>query len=146
MNKFIIYLARFLVGGAFVFAGVVKIMQPAEFAADVANYRMLPHEMVNLLAVTLPWVELLAGVMLIGGIWPRPSALVILLMTIVFSIAIAQALARGLDIRCGCFGTVEARRVGLTTLLTDLALMAMAAWLVWRYRGQEKLQPGEINS
>jgi uncharacterized membrane protein YphA (DoxX/SURF4 family) len=123
---------RLIVGGVFVYAGVIKILDPAGFASDVANYRLLPHSLVNLLAITLPWVEVVAGTLLTLGIWGRASAMVVTLMTCVFLVAITQAIARGLDIRCGCFGTVEARQVGLTTLLTDVALMAGATWLAWR--------------
>ena len=51
---------------------------------------------------------------------------------VVFLAAIGWALAHGYDIRCGCFGTVEARKVGVVALLEDGAMLAMAAWLAWR--------------
>jgi putative oxidoreductase len=120
---------RLIVGGVFITAGVLKILDPVTFAADIGNYRLLPHEVVNLMAITLPWIEVVAGLLLVLGIWNRASALILTLLMIVFLIAIGQALARGLDIRCGCFGTIEARKVGLLALWQDGALLAMAAWL-----------------
>jgi hypothetical protein len=69
---------------------------------------------------------------LVVGIWKRASAWVITGMMVVFLAAIGWAVAHGYDIRCGCFGTIEARRVGVTALAEDLALLAMAAWLAWR--------------
>jgi putative oxidoreductase len=123
---------RLLLGGLFVFSGLTKIIEPAAFATDVGNYRLLPHATIHLLAITLPWVELLAGLMLALGIWTRASAMVISVLMIVFTIAVSQALARGLDIKCGCFGTATARKAGLETLALDLTVLAVAAWLVWR--------------
>ena len=130
--KIVSLLLRLTVGGLFVVAGALKVLQPATFAADIGNYRLLPHEAINLLAITLPWIEVVAGILLALGVWKRASASVITVMLIVFLVAISQALARGLDVRCGCFGTVEARRVSALALGQDTALLAMAAWLVWR--------------
>jgi len=130
--KIVSLLLRLTVGGLFVVAGALKVLQPATFAADIGNYRLLPHEAINLLAITLPWIEVVAGILLALGVWKRASASVITVMLIVFLVAISQALARGLDVRCGCFGTVETRRVSALALGQDTALLAMAAWLVWR--------------
>ena len=125
---------RLILGGIFVYAGVLKIYEPGKFAVDIANYRIVPHDLINLFAITLPWVEVLGGLFLIFGIWLRASALVVLAMTAMFFLAISSALARGLNIECGCFGTVGARRIGLTSLAFDSALLCMAAWLTWRTR------------
>ena len=132
MMRIIDIAIRLVLGGVFVFAGVVKIIDPATFATDIGNYRLLPHEWNNLLAITLPWIEVVAGVLLIAGIWARASALVIAVMLVVFLAAIGQAVARGLNISCGCFGTVEGRKVGLVALAQDVAMLAAAAWLCWR--------------
>jgi uncharacterized membrane protein YphA (DoxX/SURF4 family) len=104
----------------------------AAFAKDVTNYRVPPRELNNLVAITLPWIELLAGGMLIAGTWKRASAATLTLLMVVFLLAIAQALARGLNINCGCFGSVEARKIGLLALAQDLVLLAMAGWLWWQ--------------
>lgn len=132
MIRFINFILRFVLGAVFIFAGALKIYDPVTFATDIANYRLLPHAWVNLLAITLPWIEVLAGLLLVVGIWVRPSALLVTAMLVVFLVAVSQALVRGLDIRCGCFGTVGGRQVGLQTLLTDLVLLAMAVWLTWK--------------
>jgi putative oxidoreductase len=129
---------RLIVGGVFIAAGAVKIMEPAAFAADIGNYRLLPHEFINLLAITLPWIELGAGLLLVAGFWKHPSAVLIAAMMVVFLAAIGQAVARGLDVRCGCFGTVEARKVGFLALAQDVGLFAGALWLAWHYRFEDQ--------
>jgi uncharacterized membrane protein YphA (DoxX/SURF4 family) len=128
----ITWFCRLVVGGAFLYAGAVKIIDPAAFTKDIGNYQMLPHNTINLLAITLPWIEVVAGILLVLGVWMRPSALVIGALLVVFVVAITQAMARGLDIECGCFGSTKGRRVGLTTLSADLVFLAMIAWLWWR--------------
>ena len=128
------FILRLALGGIFIAAGVVKIINPAGFASDISNYPMLPHEWINLLAITLPWIEVAAGLLLITGPWKRASALAIMLMMVVFLAAISQATARGLNIKCGCFGTVEGRKVGLIALAEDTAMFFAAVWLICRER------------
>jgi uncharacterized membrane protein YphA (DoxX/SURF4 family) len=130
--KIVNFILRLALGGVFIFAGVVKIINPAGFASDIGNYRVLPHEWINLLAITLPWIEVVAGTLLITGPWKRASALLIAVLLVVFLVGIGQAVARGLNISCGCFGTVEGRKVGLVALAEDIAMLAASAWLVWR--------------
>jgi hypothetical protein len=122
---------RLTVGGVFVVAGALKIWDPGSFAKDVANYRLLPDALVNLVAITLPWIEVLAGGLLMAGLWKKPSALLIAGMMAVFLAGIGQAVYRHLDIRCGCFSTLEARKVGWTALAEDGVLFLAAAWLAW---------------
>ena len=110
----------------------------ATFAQAVVNYHVPPRALANLVAITLPWIELLAGGLLVIGIWKRASAWVITAMMVVFLAAIGWAVAHGYDIRCGCFGTVEARKVGVTALAEDFVLLAMAAWLAWRVEDSTK--------
>ena len=110
----------------------------ATFAQDVVNYHVPPRALANLVAITLPWIELLAGGLLVAGIWMRASACVITAMMVVFLAAIGWAVAHGYDIRCGCFGTVEARKVGVTALAEDFLLLAMAAWLARRPKDSTK--------
>ena len=118
--KWVHLILRFVLGGIFLASAVIKIWDVqvshfhvtqfshvpdlATFAQDVTNYHVPPRELANLVAITLPWIELLA--------------------------AIGWALAHGYNIRCGCFGTVDARKVGVTALMEDGVLLAMAIWLV----------------
>lgn len=125
-------LLRLLVGGAFVFAGALKIVDPAKFALDVGNYRLVPHEFINVIAILLPWIEVVAGAFVLAGIWLRDAALVITAMTVMFMLVILSALARGLNIECGCFGTVGGKHVGLVNLALDATLFSLAAILARR--------------
>ena len=96
-------LCRLVLGGVFIYTSLPKVMHPDEFARLVYGYRVLHPDMVNLVGVTLPWVELVAGVFLVVGLLPRSSALVLGGLLALFIGAGFLALARGLDIECGCF-------------------------------------------
>ncbi len=126
---------RCIVGGAFVFAGVLKMADPAKFAIDVSNYRLLPHEMINLVAILVPGIEVVAGLFVLAGIRLKAAALVITGLTVMFFAVIVSALARGLNIECGCFGTVGGKHIGLFNLAIDSTLFCLAALLTKRADG-----------
>jgi putative oxidoreductase len=87
----------------------------------------------NLLAVTLPWIELLTGALLVMGLWRREAAAVAAAMLVSFVVAVSWALANGIDIaNCGCFtvgGSAEGRALGWKLLAGDLALLTVATFL-----------------
>ena len=89
-------LLRLLLGGYFVYASLDKIADPAAFAKIVYQWQVSGPVPSNLVAVTLPWVEILAGLLLIAGVWRREAALVIALLLVVFLAAAGSVLARGI--------------------------------------------------
>ncbi|MDB6066276.1 MAG: Methylamine utilization protein MauE [Pedosphaera sp.] len=133
-GKLLNWILRLAVGGAFVFAGGLKVSDPANFAIAVSHYRLVPHDWINLVAILVPWMEIVAGAFVLSGIWLRAAALVITGMTVMFAFVIVSALARGLNIECGCFGTVGGKHIGLANLAIDTTLFCLAALLVWRER------------
>ncbi|HXA81247.1 MAG TPA: MauE/DoxX family redox-associated membrane protein, partial [Opitutaceae bacterium] len=98
---------RLLVGGIFVVAGVLKVFDPARFAADIDHFRLLRYFAVAPLALYLPWLEIICGLAVFVSAWRRSALLLLLALTIVFIAAITSAWMRGLDIRCGCFGAAS---------------------------------------
>jgi uncharacterized membrane protein YphA (DoxX/SURF4 family) len=97
------HLSRLVLGGLFLYAGLVKAGDVTTFARDVANYKILPYSWNYLVAATLPYIEFLAGLLLIANRRVRPAALVAGGLTAVFMLILATVVARGLDIDCGCF-------------------------------------------
>ncbi len=100
---------RLLVGAFFVYASLDKIWNPGAFAKIVYQWQVVGPVPSNLVAITLPWVELLAGLLLIVGVWRRESALVVALMLVVFLVAAGSVIARGIDVEnCGCVSVAKA--------------------------------------
>ena len=129
-----------VLGAVFIYASLDKIAQPREFARIVYHSQLvgpsqtLGYVPANLLAVTLPWLELVTGALLVLGVWRREAAATAGLMLVAFIVAVSWALANGIDIaNCGCFtvaGGAEGRALGWKLLLGDAALLAVAAQLV----------------
>jgi putative oxidoreductase len=117
---------RLALGGLFLYAGVVKLGTPAEFATEIANYH-LGSALAPLMAVTMPTVEIVLGVALIAGTrpWVRAAALGSAGLLAVFTVAVSTVVARGINVDCGCFGG-KSGPVTMLTVLRDLGLFAMA--------------------
>lgn len=128
------WLLALVVGGVFVYASLSKIADPRAFAKIVYHYQVVGPSAsfgfvpANLVAVALPWVELIAGVLLIAGLWRREAAVVTGVLLAVFVAAVASTLARGIDIQnCGCFALdASGRAAGWKLIAGDLALLAAA--------------------
>jgi uncharacterized membrane protein YphA (DoxX/SURF4 family) len=132
---------RLALAAIFLYAAIPKIAEPGAFAVDIANYRILPAELVHPLAVTLPWIELVAAILLVVGVWTRAAALLCGLMLLVFIAGMAGAVARGLDIACGCFGTSEdGEAIGWGTVARDFLFILPAIVVVSWDRGRYGLQ------
>jgi uncharacterized membrane protein YphA (DoxX/SURF4 family) len=125
----------------FVAAALPKLADPPSFAHMIYNYRLLPGGLVNLLALVLPWLELLVGVALVLGLWSRTAAAVVGVLLLVFAVAISLNLLRGNAIECGCFdvrdiGKPVAERLSdmRWDLLRDAGMLAMAGQILWATR------------
>lgn len=128
-------------GAIFVAAALPKIADPPSFAHMVYNYRVLPAGLINISALVMPWVELLAGLALILGVWKSGARNVIAAMLLVFIVAIAFNLLRDNAIDCGCFDqsaanlTHEERIQDMKmVILRDLGMLLMVAQLWWAER------------
>ena len=129
-NKFLLLLVRVVLGFVFIYAAVTKISDPEGFSQAINNYKLLPLFMVNVFAIILPWIELSAGVLLVFGISVKENSAIISGMLIVFILAVLISLFRGLDINCGCFGTVDGSKVGLQKILENIGLLVLGFILI----------------
>ena len=134
MKRFCYHSARLVLALVFVYAGAVKMEDVVAFAGHIAAYQVLPYAVNYLVAATLPYVEFLAGVMLLLNARVRPALVVVGGMTLLFMVALVSVLLRGLDIDCGCFDPGGGQDVGAgIALLRDIGLMLLVV-LVWWLR------------
>ncbi len=105
MNNLLRHLCRFGLGAVFATAGAAKIVHPADFFSDLLSYRVvLPEVVLRLAAVWLPWLEVVAGLGLLLNFWTETIRPVVAALCLIFVAMLAQAVARGLELNCGCFG------------------------------------------
>lgn len=129
-NKFIAISARIVLGAVFMYASFDKMANPEAFADIIDNYHLLPYQLVNALAIFLPWLEFITGLLLVTGKWIKGSLLLYTTMLVVFIIALSQALIRGLDISCGCFSVHPSSTSEVwIRILEDLVLLAVSIFL-----------------
>lgn len=119
---------RAILGIVFVYASMDKIANPQDFAQIIYNYRILPSFLINIFAITLPWIELICGLFLIGGIFIESSSLLIFVLLVIFIIATSvNVFIRGIDINCGCFTTsLTAKKLGGELVLREIILLLMS--------------------
>jgi len=115
---------RLGVGALFVVTGILKLNDPTAFATEIHNYQLLPS-LSPYMAATLPAIEIVLGAALIGGPrdWARAGALATGALMLVFTVAVASVVWRGINISCGCFGAGSGP-VTMLTVLRDVALLA----------------------
>lgn len=122
---------RVLVAGIFLYASYDKILHPADFAAIIRDYRLLPDMLVNPAAIILPWLELILGVLLLAGQWLEGSLFLVNALMLVFWTALVVNAVRGIDIGCGCFSTAkESGGNMMWYIFRDgfFVLLSLAAW------------------
>jgi len=131
-------------GALFVIAALPKIADPPAFAHMIYNYRLAPSPMINVSALVLPWVELLAGLALILGVWKTAARNVVAILLAVFIIAISINLFRDNAIDCGCFNvadrgkTHEQRIFDMKVdVFRDLGMLLMVGQLWWAGKREE---------
>jgi uncharacterized membrane protein YphA (DoxX/SURF4 family) len=129
-NKTLLVVFRLVLGCLFIYAGVVKVLDPLDFAQNIRNYRLVGQSLSFIAAVVLPWLEILAGVALAAGIWKRASALIISGLLVFFILLTLVTMARGLDVDCGCFGALS-RKSGFGVILEDLGMLFMGLGLLF---------------
>ena len=129
--QIIFALLRFTLAAVFIYAGAVKIFDAPQFAIDVHRYELTPRTVSILVAVYLPWLEVVAGIALLVRRQQLGALVALGGMTVVFLGALVSAWARGLDISCGCFGR-ESRNIQTNfplLLAQDLALLLVVGFL-----------------
>ena len=125
-----IFAFRLVLGITFVYASIDKVLHPDQFAKIIYYYKLMPGDLINVFALLLPWIELIAGIFLIFGYWEKSAALLITLLLVVFLVALTSAFARGIDISCGCFSTTSRVKGHVLSYIFRDALMIVAVLMI----------------
>ena len=129
----------FILAGIFIYAGVVKAIDPVQFASDIDNFKILPWAVSVALAFYLPWLEILCALGLVFRVLYRGALSILTASIVVFTLAIIAAKIRGLDITCGCFGHASQHWSFPSHLATNLAILTALLVLGFSYRSRKRL-------
>jgi len=122
-NKYLLLAYRIFLGAFFIFSSIDKINDPESFAVSIENYRLFPVFIVNVIAITLPWIELVTGLLILMGIRVKENSFIINILLVTFNLLLIIALLRGLDIDCGCFGSAYSQKVGFLKISENFLLL-----------------------
>src|SRR5438552_18027490 len=138
--KFVWRIMDLIVGGVFIYAGVVKAFDPIHFASDIDNYKILPWAMSVRLAFYLPWLGILCGCALILRRLYLGGLSILTALISIFIVATIAAKIRGIDITCGCFGHASKNWSFSGHLALDLAILAALLALCFKVASGNRLQ------
>ena len=136
-NKPFEFTARWILGLIFIYAGYQKIIAPEEFAKLVYGYGLFPYEIINLIAIILPFIELFTGLLLISGNLIQSATCMIITLLILFIVLIAINLIRGYEFDCGCFAANDffSSKTPWKTLSRDIVLLLLGGY-VYQFKSQ----------
>ena len=130
LDQLIADLQHLRFASAFADLGNLSVADPAEFAHDINNFRILPWIVSVALAFYLPWLEIFCGLGLVFRVLYRGALSILIALIVVFTLATIAAKVRGLDITCGCFGHASQHWSLPAHLATNLAILA-ALVVLW---------------
>jgi uncharacterized membrane protein YphA (DoxX/SURF4 family) len=126
------FIFRILLGVVFIWASWSKIMEPHNFAGIIQSYQILPQQMVNPVAILLPWAEAACGLCLLSGYLVKGSIIIVDILMIIFILALTFNIYRGVDVACGCFSvTAPGEKITTLTIARDISLLAVGLWIFY---------------
>ena len=137
----ILLLCRLIVGGLLVFAAVLKLPKPGVFHDSIRAFRVLPDHLAAVSAFAFPWLEIIAGVCLVLGVWARASATICAGLLVGFLGAVISVMVRS-DVtvsECGCFGdaiVICTGPPGPCHIVQNVVLSALAIIVIVRGAGR----------
>jgi putative oxidoreductase len=123
-SEYLSFVFRIYIGWLFIYASLTKIPDPALFAENVAAYQIVPYWGINLVAVILPMLELVAGFFLILGLQTKAAASILGGLLLMYGLVSIATLLRGFSISCGCYDALG-DPVDWKKVMTDLVYFFM---------------------
>jgi uncharacterized membrane protein YphA (DoxX/SURF4 family) len=141
MKKICILWLRLITGAFFGIAGVAKLVAFNAFLLRVENFRIVPAELIPIVGIAVPGIEVGLGCALITGLHTRRVAAALGILTMLLQMAIVSVLVRGMQIECGCFGSLVRARIGFGSMAKGIFLI-LSCFFLWK----EAAHPFSIDS
>jgi len=135
------HIGRLALGLIFLASGVLKAVDPAEFAHQIAGYGIIGPRLARLTAPALIVFEIALGVALVAGVRPLLTATASILLLLAFIAIEAYGIAAGRTESCGCFGAYLKRTPG-EVIVEDFLFIGLALLAIVGLRGWAGARPG----
>ncbi|MGD8415120.1 MAG: MauE/DoxX family redox-associated membrane protein [Candidatus Latescibacterota bacterium] len=126
----VVVLLRLILGVTFIYASHDKVLDPFAFSIAVRGYQIVPVSLSNLFAIVVAWSEMIAGIMLVAGLFTRQAAGATFLLLSMFVVALLIVTVKGMVIDCGCFSSEGGSQTGPLLILRNILLMAAAVIII----------------
>ena len=143
--KLLQWLASVILAGVFTAAAVPKITDVANFALSIDQYQLLPSAGVILLALSLPWLELVLGLGLLVPQVQKTSRRLCAALLLLFTVVHISALARGIEVQCACFGQESLASSAGEALLRNAGLLSLAIAIIYWEQGHRQQTGKDIS-
>lgn len=140
-------LLRVGLGIVFLYASYEKILSPSAFAQAVDNYALLPPALIHPVALFLPWIEAVCGVLLIIGRLTFGATLIVDILMVIFILAFTINWIRGVDVSCGCFSLETEGQTGENAfyILRDLVILGVGLYVLYiRVEHHQRIQDDKL--
>ena len=137
-NSWVELASRWILGLTFLYASYSKILSPADFAKIIYGYGLFPAPLINLIAIIIPFLELVSALALILGIYTRSAAILLNVLLVAFIILISINLIRGHEFNCGCFALENSADEvsSSSTILRDVIYLALGMQVLFYTRSR----------
>lgn len=145
-SKILFVICKWVLGGIFIYAGMMKIMDREQFVTILNGYKLFPEFSIPIISIIIPWLEVIAGALLIAGIMEKFSAGVIFSLLIIFIIIILTNILRGNLTDCGCFSSGNKRESiwnAVGNILRDLLFLIPCIIILFLY---PRVQKEDLNA
>lgn len=128
-----------MIGGVLLASGTSHLLNPYQFLENVLSYELLAVGAAKTVAVVLPTTEFATGLLLVCRVGQPTAALSSLVLSLTFVVAQVTALFRGLEIDCGCFGSLAAQPIGPRSVMLAIAMLSGSALLMFQKKDASQL-------
>ena len=121
--------ARLILAAVFLVSGIAKLFDLQGSKSAMRSFGV-PESATRASAILLPIAEIAIALLLLPVVTARWGALLALALLLLFIGGIAYNLSRGRKFECHCFGQLTSSEIGPSTLIRNVVLAAIAAFIV----------------
>ena len=129
-----------VVGAVLAVSGFAHAANPVYFVGSILQYGLFSPMTAGWIAAGLPWIEIGIASMLILEVRREEALICSTFLSVCFVLVQAWAVWKGLQIDCGCFGSLTARPVGVASIsiAAGLGVLSFLSLIVLRNLESQK--------
>ncbi len=124
-------LLRILFGLTFIFSGIAKIINVADFQYTIEKFALIPDLFAPTLSYLIPIIETVIGFFLIFNFYPLIIVQFSIYLILFFTSVIIVKVLEGGDLSCGCFGSLSTNKIDEWTIMRNVVFLIWGVILIY---------------